>query len=68
MTGQTGCLCCKVGVSFERPRMCPECGHVFQGNGWEGIDAHWRAKHEARLPYQEFWKLLCDRHRGGDRR
>ncbi len=27
-------------------KVCPECGHVFQGNGWDGIDAHWRAKHE----------------------
>jgi len=30
----------------DAPKSCPECGHVFQGNGWDGIDAHWRAKHE----------------------
>jgi len=26
-------------------KVCPECGHVFQGIGWGGLDAHWRAKH-----------------------
>ena len=28
------------------PRECPHCDHVFKGNGWDGIDAHWKAKHE----------------------
>ncbi len=37
---------------------CPECGHVFRGNGWDGIDAHWRSKHEHILPYEEAWPLL----------
>jgi hypothetical protein len=37
---------------------CPECGHQFQGNGWDGIDAHWRAKHEKRMPYEEAWPLI----------
>ena len=30
---------------------CPECGHTFLGNGWDGIDAHWRAKHEDKEEY-----------------
>lgn len=39
-------------------KVCPECGHVFQGNGWDGIDAHWKAKHEDAMPYSEAWPLL----------
>ena len=27
------------------PKVCPVCRHVFQGIGWTGIDAHWRAQH-----------------------
>jgi len=57
------CLCCKAGIAFERPRVCPECGHQFRGNGWDGIDAHWRAKDERRLPYETFRESLCARHR-----
>ncbi len=47
--------------------MCPECGHVFRGKGWDGIDAHWRAHHEGILSYEAFWTGLCDGHRGRDR-
>ena len=39
-------------------KVCPECGHVFQGNGWVGIDAHWKSKHEHILPYEKAWPLL----------
>ena len=39
-------------------KVCPECGHVFKGNGWDGIDAHWRAKHEHVKRYVEAWPLL----------
>lgn len=39
-------------------KVCPECGHVFKGNGWDGIDAHWKSKHEAVMPYEEAWPLL----------
>lgn len=39
-------------------KVCPECGHVFKGNGWDGIDAHWRSKHEDVMPYEEAWPLL----------
>jgi hypothetical protein len=38
--------------------VCPECGHQFKGNGFDGIDAHWRAKHEAIMPYKEAWPLV----------
>jgi hypothetical protein len=40
------------------PNVCPECDHVFQGNGWDGIDAHWRANHESVMPYDEAWPLI----------
>ncbi len=39
-------------------KVCPECGHVFQGKGWTGIDAHWRANHEDIMPYEEAWALI----------
>lgn len=39
-------------------KLCPECGHVFQGNGWDGIDAHWKAKHGKVMPYAEAWPLI----------
>ncbi len=48
-----------VALSQEREsKICPECGHEFQGNGWDGIDAHWRAKHENVMPYEKAWPLL----------
>jgi uncharacterized protein (DUF433 family) len=40
------------------PKVCPECGHEFQGNGWDGIDAHWGAHHEDIMPYKEAWPLI----------
>jgi hypothetical protein len=40
------------------PNICPECGHQFKGNGFDGIDAHWRAKHERIMPYPEAWPLI----------
>jgi hypothetical protein len=46
-------------------RECPKCDKVFQGNGWDGIDAHWRAKHEREIRYEEFWKELCEFHKHG---
>jgi hypothetical protein len=58
------CLCCDKNQKSEMPRVCLECGHVFQGNGWDGIDAHWRAKHEQVMPYQMFWDGLCRSHGG----
>lgn len=42
----------------QEAKVCPECGYVFQGNGWDGIDAHWRAKHEQIMPYVQAWPLI----------
>jgi hypothetical protein len=39
-------------------KVCPECGHVFQGSGWDGIDSHWRASHENIMPYEMAWPLI----------
>jgi hypothetical protein len=49
------------GYSFgmaENRKTCPECAHEFQGNGWDGIDAHWRAKHAQIMRYEDAWKLI----------
>lgn len=59
------CYCCKMNVPAERPRVCPACGHVFQGNGWDGIDAHWRSRHRPVMSYGQFWSTMCEEHRGG---
>lgn len=48
------------GIIAPAKKVCPECGHVFKGNGWDGIDAHWRSKHEDVMPYEEAWPLLRD--------
>ena len=48
------------GDADESQKVCPECGHVFQGNGWDGVDAHWRSKHEDIMPYEDAWPLLRD--------
>ena len=40
------CRCCEKNVPVDRPRICSECRHEFKGNGWDGIDAHWKSKHE----------------------
>jgi hypothetical protein len=39
-------------------KVCPECGHEFQGNGWDGIDAHWRSQHAHIMRYEEAWPLI----------
>lgn len=54
----------------DKRKVCPECGHLFRGNGWDGIDSHWRARHEAVMPYTEAWPLIkagVYRPRGGRR-
>lgn len=58
----TACKCCKKGLPESLPCVCPECGHVFQGSGWDGIDAHWKARHESVMPYRDFWATLCAKH------
>ena len=59
------CRCCEKKISIVGPRVCPECDHQFRGNGWDGIDAHWRAKHESIISYEAFWAGLCEGHRNG---
>lgn len=48
------------GIAQSEKKVCPECGHIFKGNGWDGIDAHWRSKHQDVMPYEEAWPLLRD--------
>jgi len=57
------CLCCERGTPKSGAKVCPECRHEFQGNGWDGIDAHWRSKHESIRPYRDFFDTLCPGHR-----
>lgn len=47
-------------MNAQGQKVCPECGHEFQGNGWDGIDGHWRGKngHEDVMSYEEAWPLL----------
>ena len=45
-------------VAGHKLNVCPECDHVFQGDGWVGIDAHWKSKHEHVMPYAEAWPLI----------
>jgi len=65
MTNEPRCLACERGVPKLGRRQCPECRQPFRA-GWEGIDAHWRARHEAVMPYEAFWTALCRRHRAAD--
>ena len=39
-------------------KSCPECDHEFQGNGWTGIDSHWKAWHNRIRRYEEAWELI----------
>jgi hypothetical protein len=48
----------KLAKPKSEAKVCPECGHVFKGNGWDGIDAHWKSRHENIVPYEEAWPLL----------
>ena len=36
----------------------PNCGKEFRGNGWDGIDAHWRSAHRDICSYKNLWQLL----------
>ena len=63
MRGAAACRACLKGTPKRgRPR-CPECVHIFRGTGWDGIVAHWKAKHSDVMPYAEFWASLCPAHR-----
>lgn len=57
------CYSCSKGTPLEGPKVCPECNHVFKGKGWEGLDAHWKAKHESVMPYEQLWGSFCQSHR-----
>lgn len=56
--GEPGLLPGLRGEAKTEEKICPVCGHRFKGRGWDGIDAHWRARHEAILPYERAWPLL----------
>jgi predicted nuclease with RNAse H fold len=58
------CPACAKGLPRTPPRICPECGHIFGGTTWGGIDAHWKSRHHAVMPYEQFWASLCPEHRG----
>jgi hypothetical protein len=58
------CLACGRGLPVESPRQCPVCDKVFAGEGWGGIDAHWKGKHNDVMAYEDFWSSLCANHRG----
>jgi hypothetical protein len=64
MNNENECLCCKHNTPTVGPRICPICGHKFQGNGWDGIDSHWKAHHKDVMPYEKFRDTLCPAHRG----
>ena len=38
-------------------KACPECGRMFRGGTWGGIDAHWKAHHSQIMPYEEAWPM-----------
>ncbi len=56
------CLCCKHNIPTSLPRICPICSKEFKGNGWGGMDGHWRANHENLMTYEDFKNSLCDSH------
>lgn len=48
----------KVAKPQSEAKVCPEYGHVFKGNGWDGVDAHWKSRHESIMPYVKAWPFL----------
>ena len=48
----------KKTINPNEKKHCPVCGHPFQGRGWTGIDAHWRANHEKIMSYEKAWPLI----------
>ena len=42
----------------EKRKICPECGYLFRGSGWDGIDSHWRARHRNIMAYVQAWPLI----------
>jgi hypothetical protein len=41
-----------------KQKACPECGHIFKGTGWVGMDAHWKANHQHIMLYEDVWPLI----------
>ena len=60
------CLACQRGIPKRGRPQCPECGYAFRGAGWDGIDAHWRARHADVMSYGVFWRSLCAAHRAAE--
>ena len=54
------------GQPTARPRLCPICDHLFRGNGWDGIDKHYRTQHEKQTGelYEDWWNRICQQHKG----
>ena len=63
-TCNEGCPCW--GKPTDRPRLCPICDHLFRGNGWDGIDRHYRTQHEKQTgeSYEDWWNRICQQHKG----
>jgi hypothetical protein len=67
-SGEGTCRACLRRVPITQPRLCPECGHVFAGRNWAGIDGHWQARHTDVMRYDDFWASLCPDHRAASPR
>ena len=39
-------------------KRCPICAHAFKGNGWDGIDSHWKAHHLDVCDYASAWQII----------
>ena len=57
------CYCCFKDIPQDSTKTCPACNHVFKGKGWEGLDAHWKAKHSDIMSYGELWTNMCEAHK-----
>ncbi|WP_157196643.1 hypothetical protein [Methanococcoides burtonii] len=53
------------GKNITHPRICPICDYIFKGNGWDGIDAHYKARHEKETGelYKDWWARICSDHK-----
>jgi hypothetical protein len=45
-------------IRAQKRKICPRCGRPFRGNGWDGINAHWKANHLDVMSYEEAWDLI----------
>lgn len=48
----------RMRVGSRIDKICPECGHVFRGGSWGGIDAHWKARHSDIMTYEDAWTII----------